>query len=163
MLARMLGDHDRLRQCAARLRALIDAPTPCDPAELAAVRWDLGSTMMAHLAFEDRHLYSKLEQDSRPAINAAGRAFQSELRAQFGAYAEHAKSWTPQRVAADWTSYGTAVSRFLALLLERIDREERELYPLVEEAGIVTIGSAPVRDNWTREAFAIKDQIRKGL
>jgi hypothetical protein len=49
------------------------------------------------------------------------------------------------------------------MLMTRIDREERELYPLVGEAGIDTRGSAPVQNNWTREAFAIKDQIGKGL
>ncbi len=163
MLATMLQDHEKLRQCAARLRVLVEAVRPCDMAELAAARWDLGSTMMRHLAFEDRHLYSKLEQDDRPAIKATGQAFQSELRGHFGAYAEHAKSWTPDRIVADWTSYRAAVTGFLAMLMARIDREERELYPLVDEAGIDTRSSAPVHNNWTREAFAIKDQIGKGL
>jgi hypothetical protein len=163
MLAIMLQDHERLRQCAERLAVLIDAPQPCDMAALAAARWDLGSTMMRHLAYEDRHLYSKLEQDVRPAIKAAGHAFQTELRDKFDAYAEHAKSWTPERIAADWTGYRTAVAGFLAMLMARIDREERELYPLVDEAKIDTRTSAPVRNNWAREAFAIKDQIGKGL
>jgi len=163
MLATMLQDHEKLRQCAARLRALIDAAQPCDMAELAAVRWDLGSTMMRHLAYEDRHLYSKFEQDPRPTIKATGQAFQAELRSQFGAYAEHAKGWTPDRIVADWANYRTAVTGFLAMLMARIDREERDLYPLVGEAGIDTRTSSPVQNNWTREAFAIKDQIGKGL
>jgi hypothetical protein len=163
MLATMLQDHEKLRLCAARLRTLVDAPSPCDMAELAAARWDLGSTMMRHLAFEDRHLYSKLGQDGRPDIRATGQSFQAELRSHFDAYAEHAKSWTPDRIGADWVSYRAAVIGFLAMLMTRIDREERELYPLVGEAGIDTRGSAPVQNNWTREAFAIKDQIGKGL
>ncbi len=163
MLATMLQDHEKLRGCAARLRALIDRPAPCDMTELAAARWDLGSTMMRHLAFEDRHLYAKLEQDHRPEINAIGRAFQAELRDRFGAYADHAKSWTPETIVADWATYRAAVIGFLSGLLARMDREERQLYPLVGEAGIDTRTSAPVQNNWTREAFAIKDRIGKGL
>lgn len=163
MLSTMLQDHQKIRRCAVRLRALTDQATPCDMAELAAARWELGSNVMRHLAYEDRHLYSKLEQDGRPEINATGRAFQGELRVLFGAYAEHAKSWTPDRIIADWTSYRTAVAGFLVQLMARMSREERELYPLFGETGIDASGTAPVKDNWTREAFAIKDRIGKGL
>ncbi len=163
MLPTMLHDHEKIRGCAARLHALTDLPAPGDMIALAAARWDLGSAVMRHLAYEDRHLYSKLEQDSRPEIQATGRAFQDELRTLFGSYADHARSWTPERIIADWATYRGAVAVFLTLLLARMEREERELYPLFGDAGIDPRTSAPVRDNWTRDAFVIKDQIGKGL
>lgn len=159
MLERMLADHARLRVCADRLEALVSSPALPDMGTLAAARWDLGCTMMQHLAFEDRHLYAHLEQDPRDHVRRTAASFQQELTSSFGPYAEHAKQWTPERIAQAWDQYRAQAGALIQALRARITREEEELYPLVRESGIDTRASALPTRNWTREAFAIKERI----
>lgn len=159
MIERMLADHARLRACADCLEALLVSADVPDPESLAAARWALGSTMMQHLALEERHLYAALRDDPRAHVRRIAEAFQNDLVTSFGPYADHAKSWTPERVSGDWDTYRTQTLALLQTMRARMTREETELYPLVERNGIDTRHSGLPGRNWTREAFVIKERI----
>jgi hypothetical protein len=163
MIERLLQDHARIREVAKALREIFLNPEPGDMGLLAEVRWEMASTLMTHLAFEDRHFYSKLERDPRPHIQAAGRKFRDELTDIFQAYTAHAKEWPPHRICREWETYRMTSLHFIALLLDRADREEDELYSLVETAGIETLSSNAVTTSWAQGAFEIKDRLREGL
>jgi len=159
MIERMLADHARLRACADCLERLLSSPALPDMDALAEARWALGSAMMQHLAFEERHLYAHLNRDPRPHVRRIAASFQADLASSFAPYAEHAKQWTPERVAARWDDYRSRTRKLLETMHVRMARVEAALYPLVTEHAIDTSESAPPTQNWTREAFAIKARI----
>lgn len=162
MLDKLLHDHATMRAKAQALLALLDLEIMPDPGVLADTRWQLSSFIMQHLAYEDRHLYSKLLSDKRPHVVATGKKFQAELAELFGKYAEHAQFWTPDRIAADWQGFRTTARQRIVGMHARIDHEELELFPLVADASIDTGASAAPTNNWARDAFAIKDAMVKG-
>ena len=159
MIERMLADHAKLRACADRLEALLASGSVPDPDALADARWTLGSTMMQHLAFEERHLYAALREDPRSHVRNVAAEFHEQLASSFGPYADHAKHWTPERVAESWDIYRGQTRTLLETMRRRMAREEEELYPLVQRNGIDTRQSGLPSRNWAREAFAIKERI----
>lgn len=163
MLDRLLRDHVIMREKAETLMRLLESETMPDSAVLADARWQLGSLIMKHLAFEDRHLYAKLLRDERPHVRETGRKFQSELASLFTTYAEHTQFWTPARIARDWDGFRTVSRRLNLAFSARIEREEAELYPLAADAAIDMATNVAPATNWTREAFAIKDAITEQL
>ncbi|MFN3818651.1 hemerythrin domain-containing protein [Blastomonas sp.] len=162
MLHRMLRDHVVMREKADALLALLDCAKMPDGLLLADRRWQLSSHIMQHLAFEDRHLYAKLLRDERPHVREIGRKYQAELAELFTAYSQHARFWTPARVANDWNGFRTASRKMTLGMFARIDREEAELYPLAADAAIDISSNVAPTTNWAREAFAIKDAIIQG-
>jgi hypothetical protein len=162
MLDRLLRDHRLIREKAQVLLHLLDSEAMPARAILAETRWNLGSLIMQHLAYEDRHLYAKLLNDDRPEVRETGRQFHSDLAKLFAAYASNAQHWTPDRIAADWNGFRTDARRMTLAMFDRIDQEEAELYPLAAGAEIDLKTNFAPTTNWTREAFAIKDAIVDG-
>ncbi len=163
MLDRLLRDHDMIREFAQGLLDLLETETMPSSLHLAERRWKLGSKIMQHMAFEDRHLYAKLLRDERPHVRAIGLKFQSELTNLFSAYSEHAQFWTPERITQDWNGFRLASIKMTQAMFARLSMEEAELYPLASDAAIDITSNAAPDTNWTREAFAIKDAITHQL
>lgn len=159
MLDRLLRDHAIMREKAQALLDLLDSNAAPASEVLADTRWQLSSHIMQHLAFEDRHLYAKLLHDDRPHVCETGRRFQAELTTLFATYADHAKHWTPDRISGDWNGFRAASRKMTYAMFARIDREEKELFPLACEAAIDIGSHAAPTTSWTREAFAIKDAM----
>ncbi|MEZ5710801.1 MAG: hemerythrin domain-containing protein [Blastomonas sp.] len=163
MLSKLLADHDQLRQKGAVLRAFLNQPEfPC-PYELAHARWDVCSAVLQHLAYEDRHLYSKLLSDPRPHVVQIGRKFQVSLEGIHQVFAAHATYWTARQVALDWDGFREAAKLQGDGMLRRIADEEAELFPLIERAEIDMTRSVYPVSNWARRAFEIKDAIFDGI
>src|SRR3546814_9618290 len=58
--------------------------------------------------------------------------------------------WTGERVAADWPAFGRETIALFDILAARVEREERELYPLAETLYASGAGiGVPVRDGST--------------
>jgi len=156
MLKKLHASHRQLEASAKRLSSLIDAALP-DAEAVQAARWDIGTRILQHMALEDRHLLANLAKDKRPAVAALARKYQTEFAGHVASYAEHAKMWTAERVAADWDGYRTMTREQLRLLLARIQQVETELFPLARDISLDAAHDPTI--SWTREAFAIKDSI----
>lgn len=161
MLEKLLHDHDVLRERAGKLIVLLDLPVMPDPELLGQARWELSGYVMQHLALEDRYVYAKLLADPRPHVRALGQNSQDELKALYTEYARQGQYWTQERIASGWDLYRRPAKKRVLQMLERIDREETELYPLVHDAAINVSTHAPHSTNWARDAFAIKDAMTK--
>lgn len=162
MLTKLLHDHATMRVKAQALVDLLNQDTPPDRAVLADTRWQLSSFIMQHLAYEDRHLYSKLQSDHRSHVVDTGKQFQAELAELFSSFSQHAQFWTPERIAANWEGFRTSARGMAVAMFARIDREERDLFPFAADARIDTGPSCAPTSNWARDAFAIKDAMVKG-
>ncbi len=159
MIERLLQDHDKMRLLAQDISEILRKPVPTDMEHLAELRWDMASTIMSHLAFEDRAFYSKIEDDPREHVRALAQRFRIELTERFGACSTHTKNWTPERIAMDWNGYRTSSLEFLDWLVDRAYREETELFPLITAGMVDTTSRNLTPVSWAREAFTLKDSI----
>ena len=122
----MVAQHDELRTLVARYRTELARPAP-DLAALSDCRWTLLRLVMAHLAFEEAHLFPAVMRRGA-AVEAAGRAMKGEVSALFARFQDHVREWTAIRIESDWRAFGEHASTLLNALVARMEREERELY-----------------------------------
>jgi Hemerythrin HHE cation binding domain. len=93
----------------------------------------MSSAIKLHLAAEDRMLYPALMKAADPAIARIGRQFQEEMGGLAGAYLAFAARWNlGGKIAADPQGFRDDANGVFKALHLRVQRENRELYPLVE-------------------------------
>ena len=131
-LAKLRSEHAALVQIATRLYALIAEPQPPAAAELFGVRTELNSVLIAHLKAEDWVLYPRLLASPDPSVEQTARAFSDEMGDLAHAYTAHTQKWTATSITADWSGYCEETRAVLDALSNRIVRENRDLYPLLE-------------------------------
>ena len=146
-MQRLRAEHAALVTLTRIILDMVHAPHPPPAAELAAARGQLRENLVRHLKCEDWILYPRLMATGDRELMRITREFEIEmggLAADFTAYDD---KWTGERAAADWPGFGRATVAIFDILAARVEREERELYPLAETlyASSAAIG-VPVMD-----------------
>ena len=77
-------------------------------------------------------LYPRLLASGDAAIAAVAAAFNEEMGGLANAYVAHTDMWSATAIAEDWPGYRTATRGIIDALTNRITRENRELYPLLD-------------------------------
>jgi hemerythrin-like domain-containing protein len=126
----MSREMDRLRAEHAALMALarIILAMVGDPARPA-----LRDTLVRHLKCEDWALYPRLRASGDPELVRVTRAFELEMGDLADDFTAYDDKWTAARVAADWAGFRRETMTVLARLARRVEREDRELYPLADK------------------------------
>jgi hypothetical protein len=94
----------------------------------------MSSVIKLHLSVEDRYLYPAMQQAS-PALAAKARHYQEEMQDISAQYAQFSRQWNDaQRIAEQPELFRADANRVLKLLFDRIGRENRDFYPMVEAA-----------------------------
>lgn len=123
--------HQRIRELSDQIRTALKLP---DPARAAATARDhlakMAGTLTVHLAAEDQVLYPRLSADKRREVSEVARRFQQEMGGLKETFGNHVKRWTSDTVATDQAGFARETLALLGALATRMDREERELYPL---------------------------------
>lgn len=131
-MERLRAEHAALTALARVILAMVQDPAPLRPADLASARAALRETLVRHLKCEDWVLYPRLRASGEPELVRLTREFELEmgdLAADFTAYDD---KWSATRVAADWAGFRRETQIVFDLLKLRVEREERELYPLAD-------------------------------
>ncbi len=110
---------------------MVGRPKP-PPLELFDVRRQLACLLIGHLKTEDWVLYPRLLVSPDKHIAATARAFIDEMGGMAAAYIGRTEKWSADVIAADWAGYCRDSRTLLEALSNRILRENRELYPLLE-------------------------------
>lgn len=131
-LPKLRDEHFRLMGMVARLGALIERPQAPRPLHLLALRHELLSTLAAHLDEVDLHVYPRLSLSPDTLIATTARTFSEDMGSLADAYRAHCKRWAADAIAGDWTGYCVDCRELLGTLTNRMTRENRELYPLLE-------------------------------
>ena len=93
----------------------------------------MNSAIKLHLAAEDRMLYPALMKAADPAIARTGQQFQEEMGGLAAAYMAFAARWSlAGKIAADPHGFRDDANGVFKALHLRVQRENRELYPLAE-------------------------------
>jgi hypothetical protein len=143
-IPKLRDEHFRLMATVRRLAVLIERVTPPPPLHLTTLRYELSTTLIAHLAEEDSHLYPQLLGSPDPHIAATARKLSDAMAGQADAYRMHNQTWTAKAIAGDWEAYCVACRQILDSVTARISRENRDLFPLAEglASAALTICSA---------------------
>jgi iron-sulfur cluster repair protein YtfE (RIC family) len=132
-LAQLRAEHAELVRMVGELKALIDREVPPPQVELFQVRRKLSSVLIAHLKAEDWVLYPPLLNSDDAAIAATATQFVDEMGGLAQAYTVFSEKWDALSIEADWAHYRVEAKGIIEALTDRIIRENRDLYPLLEK------------------------------
>ena len=124
--------HAELRALASQYERELAKAAPDLPA-LAKCRWTLARLISAHLAYEGLHLYPALAAGGGHAAEM-GRVFAAEMAGLGAQLDDHVRKWTSDAILSDWVGFARSSKALMAALKARMDREEREAYPLARIA-----------------------------
>ena len=149
-MQRLRAEHAALVTMSRIILDMVRAPHPPPAAELATARGQLRENLVRHLKCEDWILYPRLMATGDQELMRITRDFEIEMGDLAGDFIAYDDKWTSERVAADWTDFSRETVIVFDLLAMRVEREERELYPLAETlyASGAAIGM-PVMDGST--------------
>lgn len=144
-MQRLRAEHAALVTLSRIILDMTRASQPPDASELASARGLLRETLVRHLKCEDWVLYPRLNATGDPELMRITHAFELEmgdLAAEFVAYDD---KWTGERAAADWPGFCRATASIFDMLAVRVEREERELYPLADKLYAAAAVDAAIR------------------
>ncbi|MBJ7500442.1 MAG: hemerythrin domain-containing protein [Sphingopyxis sp.] len=149
-IERLRAEHSALVALARVVTELIRAPEPSKLTELASARALLRETLVRHLKCEDWILYPRLRATGDRELMHVTREFELEMGDLAAEYVAYDEQWTAARVAAHWPEFRRETVAIFSMLATRVEREERELYPLVDKlyAAAAALGP-PVTDEVT--------------
>jgi hypothetical protein len=131
-LTKLRHDHAELARMFRQLERIIALPQAPSQLELFELRRTLMQTLIGHLKLEDWALYPRLIDSGDAEIAAAGRHFKDEMGGLAPAFLAYCEKWTANTIAADWPDYCSDTRELLDALNDRLNRENRELLPLLE-------------------------------
>ena len=128
-------EHDLLVGMAEALGA--GARSDAAPPELPQLLLLLGQftqLLQVHLLREDSVLYPALESSNDRIVVALA----AGMREEHGALARHVRAfeqtWSADEIRRRWRDFTADLSDILDMVRQRIDRENDELYPLLDAA-----------------------------
>lgn len=127
--------HTDILRSIARLRAMAHAGVEDNAAAIAQGIVSMSSTIKLHLAVEDQVLYPALRRGSNADLARMGRHYQGEMATIAQAYDAFARRWnTADSVRGDAQGFRAHANTVLRNVYERMQREDRDFYPRIEEA-----------------------------
>ena len=131
-MQRLRAEHAALVTLSRIILGMADLPDPPVADDLANARTQLREALVWHLKCEDWILYPRLMSTGDAELMRITREFEIEMGSLAADFVAYDEKWTRERVAADWPGFCRETKIVFDLLAMRVEREERELYPLAE-------------------------------
>ncbi len=131
--------HDEISRVATQLSEAVGDENA--PRQVARLRWQLARLLMTHLALEDRLLYPAAMHSSHDEARRTAMTMQQEMGDLAAHFSSYMTAWSDDRILREWPTFCAQTRAVLAALGDRVDCENRILYPLVVKAA----ASAPQR------------------
>ena len=94
---------------------------------------DLAGKLRVHLTLEDRTLYPELLVHRNPDVRALTRLFRDEMGGISKEFEGLLHAWdAPEAISADPSRFVKEMKVLVGILVRRVEREDGELYPLVD-------------------------------
>lgn len=129
--ASLAAEHADLARMVDELRRAVDDDEP-DFDRLARARWRLGFLLAVHLAKEDKHVYPALKRHENASLASLATAYETEMGDLDQRFRDYLADWPIQIITRRWLQFRLATTDLMDKLVQRIEREERELYPLLD-------------------------------
>lgn len=126
-------EHVDLLTAVGTLRELVQTGVQEHAEAIVEQLVSMSAAIKLHLAAEDRMLYPALAGAADPRIAETGRQFQQEMGGLAGTYGAFAARWNlAAKIAHDPQGFRHEANEVFKALHTRVQRENRELYPLAE-------------------------------
>jgi iron-sulfur cluster repair protein YtfE (RIC family) len=126
-------EHLDLLGAVALLRESVQAGVQEHAEAICKQLLSMAGTIKLHLAAEDRVLYPALAQADDPFVAHVGKKFQQEMGGIADAFAAFVSHWNlPAKIAANPAGFKDEANAIFKALHTRVQRENRDLYPLAE-------------------------------
>jgi hypothetical protein len=126
-------EHVELLAAVTALRELVQAGVQQHANAIVGQLVAMSSVIKLHLAAEDRVLYPALIGASDPLVAETGKRFQQEMGDLAQAYAAFVSRWNlASKISHDPEGFRSDANDVFKALHLRVQRENRELYPLAE-------------------------------
>jgi len=127
--------HSDILKSIQTLRELSRLGIAQQAAEIARCVIAMSSVIKLHLSVEDRYLYPELQSCGDRRLARMGLQYQQEMRQIASAYIGFASRWNEaSKLARDPEGFRREANQVLKILFERIRKENREFYPVIERA-----------------------------
>lgn len=125
------NDHEEILDQVNDLRELVQSGIVENASAIAKLVVTMSSAIKLHLAAEDRVLYPAYSKSNDSSISKIGQVFQKEMGEIASVYLEFVRRWSiPSKVSADPMRFREEANSVFKALHQRIQRENKELYPL---------------------------------
>lgn len=126
--------HVDILQRIAQLRKLTQAGIAEHAQEIADGIISFSAIIKLHLAVEDQALYPALQRSGDPELVRMGHQYQHDMGPIAQAFDGFARRWnTAERLRTDPEGFRTDANDVLRRIHERMQRENREFYPRIEQ------------------------------
>ncbi|AYD40878.1 hemerythrin domain-containing protein [Clostridium fermenticellae] len=86
-----------------------------------------------HLLSEDKYLYPHLLESENPKLNLFGKNYYEEMNKFSPIYEKYKSNYnTASKIKDNLQKFNVDTEQVFKLLMDRINREEKELYPLLD-------------------------------
>jgi len=127
--------HVAIFNSIRQLKELSHDGIPQNAADIAALVIKMSSVIKLHLSIEDKFLYPALQEANNPRLAMLGKQYQHEMTHIAETYGEFARKWNDAaQVASNPEGFRNEANRVLKILFERMQREDRDFYPMIEVA-----------------------------
>lgn len=127
-------EHVELLSSVTTLRELVQAGVQEHAQTILSQLVAMSAAIKLHLAAEDRVLYPAFVQAKSPQIAQTGKQFQQEMGDLAQAYAAFTSRWNlATKISKDPDGFRADANAVFKALHVRVQRENRELYPLAEQ------------------------------
>ena len=131
-ITQLLNEHDMLLALGDELETACSGPQPDDLAGLVVLLERFNQLLQIHLLREDNILYPAIIDGSNTEAAKVAAAFQAELGFLGSHVSEFDQRWAPAEISRSWPVFQQEICRLVEELRYRIERENDELYPLME-------------------------------
>ncbi|WP_109809078.1 hemerythrin domain-containing protein [Sphingosinithalassobacter portus] len=152
------AEHRNLRERTAEMEALATQLEQPSIAQLNDARWRFTRTLLRTLTMKERIVYPRLRLHPDPKAREIARRFSESTAVDYERFANHTKRFPPETVIDHWPAYAAAVRLRTAEMHERMDREERDLFPLLENAPEIDALPIPEK-NWAADGWRVRDML----
>lgn len=130
--------HEELLKIAGEISALLSVDTvPEKSDQISRLLSTLLGKLNFHLMMEDKHLYPDFFKHNDEKVRNTALEFADEMGGIATVIHQYRDKWScSNAIKENPEDFVSQTSRIFEALAKRIDREDNELYPLVEKAGI---------------------------
>jgi len=101
-------------------------------ADIRSYLSQIAGKLSVHLAMEDKFLYPKLMESEDPTISGTAKKFADEMSGVADVFKEYSNKWQAKAIGDSPAEFITATNGLFAAVGNRIEREEKELYVLLD-------------------------------
>ena len=129
----MKDQHVEILEKISFLRTLSHAGVSSNAQEIATAIVSMSAIIKTHLSAEDQFLYPHIEQDGNSMLRQVSSKFQREMTDIVSEYEVFSRRWNiASKLKGNDEAFRRDANNVLRKLYERMQKENKDFYPLVE-------------------------------